>query len=150
MAQKVFKTMVSLENYIEKACEKAVENACNRLLGTLQELIMSEYYDESVYQPTGQYKRTFQFYKSAMTEMLSKTCGQIFMNTDTMDYPFSGRGWSWDGATQIYEANQGIHGGWSTSESRQHRYWNEFEEYCDKHAIKILQEELKKQGIKTV
>ena len=36
---KVFKTVVELENYVESACTKAVENACNRLLGTLQELI---------------------------------------------------------------------------------------------------------------
>jgi hypothetical protein len=105
---------------------------------------MSEYYDS--YDPT-KYQRTFQFYESAMTEMLSKTCGQIFMNPDKMNYPFSGRGWSWDGATQIYEANQGSHGGWSTDESRKHRYWDSFEEYCEKNALKILKQELKSQGL---
>ena len=145
----VIKSYSALVSAMNKNINIAVENACNRLLGKLQEFIMSEYYDESVYEPTGQYKRTFQFYESAMTEMLSKTCGQIFMNPDKMNYPFSGRGWSWDGATQIYEANQGSHGGWSTDESQKHRYWDEFEEFCDKNAIKILREELKKQGIKT-
>lgn len=147
MAAKTFTTTVQLKNYLELACAKAVEAACNRLLGTLQELIMSEYYDESVYKPTGRYNRTMQFYDSAMTELLSKTCGQIFMNPDKMNYPFSGYGWSWDGAAQIFEANKGVHGGWSTEESKQHRYFDEFEKYCEKNAVRILKEELRKQGL---
>lgn len=144
---KVFKTTVELQDYLEKACAVAVENACNRLLSVLQDYIMSEYYDTSVYEPTGKYHRTMQFYNSAMTKMLSATCGEIFMNPNTMNYPFSGYGWSWDGATQIYEANQGSHGGWSTAESKKHRYFDEFEKYCEKNAVKILKEELKKQGL---
>lgn len=146
---KVFKTMVELQNYMQGACNKAVENACNRLLGVLQDFIMSEYYDSSVYETTGKYRRTMQFYNSAMTEMLSETCGKIFMNPDAMNYPFSGYGWSWDGATQIYEANEGSHGGWTSEESIKHRYFDEFEKYCDKNAVNILREELAKQGIKT-
>lgn len=140
----VFRTIAEMQKFLDTACNKAVEKSCNRLLGKLQELIISEYYDS--YEPT-QYKRTEQFYKSAMTEMLSETCGQIFMNPNKMNYPFSGRGWSWDGATQIYEANQGSHGGWSTDESRKHRYWDSFEEYCEKNAYQILREELIKQGV---
>lgn len=143
---KTFKSFIEMENFIDTACEKAVKKTCNRLLGTLKELIMSEYYD--VYEPK-QYQRTMQFYESAMTEMLASTCGQIFINPDKMDYPFSGRGWSWDGATQISAANEGIHGGWTTKESVQHRYWDEFESYCDNNALKILKEELKRAGVDT-
>lgn len=141
---KTYTTMIQLENAINAACTKAVKNACNRLLGTLQQLIETEYYD--AFEPT-QYERTYQFYKSAMTEMLTESMGMIFMNPDTMDYPFNGTGWSWDGATQLEEGNKGVHGGWSTSESRQHRYWDAFEDYCEKNAIKILKEELIKQKI---
>lgn len=144
---KVFKTTIELQNYIQESCAKAIENTCNRLLGVLQEYILSEYYDESVYEPTGKYHRTMQFYNSAMTEMLSDTCGKIFMNSDKISYPFSGYGWSWDGATQIYEANQGSHGGWTSEESVKHKYFDEFENYCNENAVKILKEELKKQGI---
>lgn len=140
----IFRSPAEMQKFLDTACNKAVESTCNRLLGKLQELIMSEYYDS--YDPT-QYQRTFQFYKSAMTKMLSTACGQIFMNPDKMNYPFSGRGWSWDGATQIYEANQGSHGGWSTDESRKHRYWDEFEEYCEKNVYQLLREELIKQGV---
>lgn len=141
---KVFRTIVELNRYIESACEKAVKNACSRLLVKLQELIMSEFYD--VYE-TDTYSRTYQFYESAMTEMLTKTCGQIFMNPDQMNYPFSGRGWAWDGIKQLEAASLGSHGGWTTEESKKHRFWNAFEEYCDENAIPILKQELKKQGL---
>ena len=43
-----------------------------------------------------------------MTEMLSETCGIIFMNPDAMYYPIQKTGWSWDGALQIYEANEAL------------------------------------------
>ena len=39
---KVFKTVVELQKHMESACRKAVENACNRLLGRLQEIIDEE------------------------------------------------------------------------------------------------------------
>lgn len=143
---KTFKTFVQFEKMIEPLITKAIKITCETLLKELQALIMSEYYD--VYD-NETYKRTMSFYDSAVTEMLSDTVGMIFMNPDKMNYPFSGRGWSWTGEQQIEEANKGIHGGWSTDESLQHHYWDSFEEYCDKNAIKILRGELAKIGIKT-
>lgn len=137
MAQKVFKTMVSLENYIESACEKAVENACNRLLGTLQQLIDTEYYDQ--FEPD-YYKRTYQFWRSATTKMLSKNCGEIFMNEDAMDY-----GTYWDGELQLQFASRGYHG--STAIQTEGRFWQSFIDFCEQNASKILKEELVKQGL---
>lgn len=147
MATKTFSTMVQLEGFIQSACTKAVKITCNRLLGKLQELIESEYYD--AFEPR-EYSRTYQFYRSAMTEMLSQSVGMIFMNPDAMNYPFgdASYGWAWSGQQQIEEANKGIHGGWVTEESVQHHYWDSFEDYCDKNAIKILKEELVKQRLK--
>ena len=133
-----------LEKQINKACSKAVQNTCNKLLEVLQQYIMSEYYD--VFNPK-KYHRTMQFYRSAMTEILSETCGIIFMNPDAMYYPIQKTGWSWDGALQIYEANEGSHGGWTTEESVKHKYFYEFEKYCAKNAVKMLKQELIKQGI---
>ena len=144
MATKTFTTSVQLEGFIQSACAKAIKVTCERLLGTLQELIMSEFYDAY---DNETYTRTFQFYQSAVTEMLTETSGMIFMNADMMNYPFSGRGWSWDGQTQLEAANQGVHGGWSTPESESHHFWDAFEKWCDENAIKILKEELVKQGI---
>lgn len=147
MATRVFTSHVEMQNVLESLIEKAVSNACDILLEKLQELIMSEYYDIF---DTDTYSRTYQFYKSAMSKMLSKTAGEIFMNPDKMDYPFSGRGWAWTGELQISEANIGSHGGWTTPESVQHRYWEEFETYCDRHALKILKQELTNIGLKVV
>lgn len=137
MAQKVFKAMVSLENYIESACEKAVENACNRLLGTLQQLIDTEYYDQ--FEPD-YYKRTYRFWRSATTKMLSKNCGEIFMNEDAMDYVTY-----WDGELQLKFASRGYHG--TTAIQTEGRFWQVFIDFCEQNAVKILKEELIKQGI---
>ena len=145
MATKTFSTMVSMENFIQGACTKAVQNTCELLLGKLQELIMSEFYD-SYERET--YISTFQFYESAMTEMLSDSMGMIFMDANAMDYPFSGHGWAWTGQQQLEAANIGSHGGWTTTESEQHRFWDAFEEWTDKNAIKILKQQLIAQGLK--
>lgn len=144
---KTFTTFVQFEKMIDPLIAKAVRSTCETLLKELQALIMSEYYDAY---DSETYRRTMSFYDSAVTEMLSDTVGMIFMNPDKMNYPFSGRGWAWTGEQQIEQGNLGIHGGWSTPESIQHHYWDSFEEYCDKNAIKILRSELAKVGIKTV
>ena len=130
---------------LNKATNIAVKNTCNRALGKLQELIISEFYD--AYDPQRPELRTMQFYNSAVTQMISKCVGEVFMNPDLMNYSFSGWGWSWDGQTQLEAANQGIHGGWSTPESLQHRYWDAFIEWCDKNILLILREELIKQHV---
>lgn len=137
MAQKVFKTVVGLENYLESACEKAVENACNRLLGTLQQLIDTEYYDQ--FEPDF-YKRTYQFWHSATTRMLNKTCGEIFMDESAMNY-----GAYWDGECQVQFASRGYHG--STEFQTEGRFWDSFIEFCEDNVTTILKEELRKQGI---
>lgn len=137
MAQKVFKTVVELENYLESACEKAVENACNRLLGTLQQLIDTEYYDQ--FEPDF-YKRTYQFWRSATTRMLNKTCGEIFMDESAMNY-----GSYWDGECQVQFASRGYHG--STEFQTEGRFWDSFIKYCEDNVSTILKEELRKQGL---
>lgn len=133
-----FSTVVEIEKYMEKACSVAVENACNRLLGTLQQIIDEEYYD--VYEPDI-YNRTYAFWHSAMTEMLDYSCGRIFMNPDSMDYK---EGWS--GEAQIRTAAEGLHGGLDVG-TNDHRYWDKFLEYCNENAVDILRQELQKQGI---
>ena len=135
---KTFKTKVEIQKTLEPLVSKAVENACNRLLDTLQELIETEYYNQ--YEPK-QYQRTYQFYRSATTKMLSKNCGQIFMNEDAMDY-----GQFWSGELQLLYASQGYHG--SEYIQTDGAFWNSFIDYCDDNAINILIEELGKQGLK--
>ena len=136
---KVFKTVVELQKHMETACRKAIENACNRLLGRLQEIIDEEYYD--VFDPE-RYKRTYQFWKSATTKMLSNTAGQVFMNPSAMHYKAG-----WSGKAQIESAAKGLHGGWNYEGVSDHKYWEVFMDYCEQNAVKILKEELKAQGV---
>lgn len=134
---KVFTSIVSMEDFFNKALSVAIEKACNRLLGTLQQLIDSEYYDQ--YEPE-KYIRTMQFWNSAMTKMLNQCSGIIFMDKDAMDY-----GEFWNGELQLEYANQGYHG--STVIQTEGKFWDSFIEFCNENALNILKEEIRKQGI---
>ena len=136
---KTFTSVVQLRQHMESACRKAIENACDRLLEKLQEIIEEEYYEQ--YDPKF-YVRTMSFWRSATTNMLNNTCGQVFMNPDAMHY-----GNKWSGRDQIESAAQGLHGGWIFDGAIDHRYWEVFMDYCEKHAAEILKEELRAVGI---
>lgn len=125
---------------INAACNKSVENACNRLLGSLQQIIDEEFYD--VFTPDF-YRRTYQFWESAITKMMNQTCGQVFMDKSKMNYNSF-----WTGERQLFAANIGSHGGIITDETKEHRFWDTFIVFCEDHALDILKEELKKQGLK--
>lgn len=137
---KVIKNISELKKQVDIACGKAVENACNRLLGSLQEIIDTEFYD--VFEPDF-YKRSYMFWKSATTKMLNQNCGQVFMDKDKMNYNDF-----WTGEKQLQAAAIGSHGGWVTDETKEHRFWKTFITFCEEYAINILKEELRKQGIK--
>ena len=135
MAQ--YKTYSALVSAMNKNINIAVENTCNRLLGTLQQLIDTEYYDQ--FEPD-YYKRTYQFWRSATTKMLTQNCGEIFMDEDAMNY-----GTYWDGELQLQFASRGYHG--TTAIQTEGRFWQTFLDFCEQNAVKILKEELIKQGI---
>lgn len=137
---KTFKTTAELQSYMGKACTIAVENACNRLLGTLQELIDSEYYEQ--FEPDF-YNRTYQFWRSATVKMLNSNMGEIFMDESAMNY-----GNYWNGECQLEFASRGYHG--TTAIQTEGRFWDSFSDFCEKNAVNILREELSKQGIKTL
>lgn len=140
MATRTFTSMVQFQAMIEPMITKAVQNTCNRLLGTLQEIILTRYYD--LFTPD-RYSRTYSFFDSAVTQMLNNMTGEIFMDESVMNY-----GDYWDGQTQLYMADAGYHG--STDIKTEGQFWKEFISFCDQNAIKILKEELAKQGLKTV
>ena len=140
MASKVFRTPVGLQNYMQILCDKAVENSCCRLLRELQKIIIEEYYN--IFEPD-YYNRTYQFYESAITEMLKNCIGVVFMDDTVMNYNSF-----WTGKKQLLAASIGSHGGWVTDETKEHRFWEVFEKYCQENAIQILKEELSKVGLK--
>lgn len=140
MASKVFRTPVELKKYMQVLCDKAIENACNRLLGALQKIIIDEFYE--IFEPDF-YIRSYQFWKSATTDMLNKNIGVIFMDDTAMNYNSY-----WTGKKQLLAASIGSHGGWVTDETKEHRFWEVFEKYCAENAIQILKEELSNVGLK--
>lgn len=137
MAVKTFSTMVEFKKMIEPLITKAIDGASKKILDKLRDYIMEEYYDK--YSPMV-YSRTMQFYDSAKSMLLSPTSAQIYMDADSMNY-----GSYWDGETQLYMADAGFHG--HASIFREGFFWKSFIEWCDENAVKILKEELKKQGL---
>ena len=132
----IFKSITSMQNYIQSACNIAVEKACERLLEELQKIIRTEYYDQ--YDPK-EYVRTDSFFKSAVKEMLEENCGRIFMNENAMNYK------AWTGELQLRYASLGYHG--CTYIQTGGRFWDTFSEFFKKNVRQILKEELIKQGI---
>lgn len=131
--------MNDIKKQIDAACSRAVENACNRLLGSLQQIIDEDFYD--VFDPE-YYHRTYQFWRSATTKMLTQICGQVFMDKSAMNYNNF-----WTGEKQIRAASIGSHGGYVTDETKEHRFWEVFIEFCQNNAVNTLVEELRKQGL---
>lgn len=134
-----YKTYSAFVSAMNKNITIAVENACNRLLGSLQQIIDSEFYD--VFEPDF-YNRTYQFWRSAITKMLNQNCGEVFMNKSAMNYNNF-----WNGEKQLQAASIGSHGGWTTDTTASHRFWEVFLDFCENNALKILKEELRKQHI---
>lgn len=146
---KTFKTVVELEKYIQKAVNKAVNNASDRLLGTLQQYIDSDYYD--LFEPE-YYKRTNAFYNAAVSKVLDNNTAEIGLDDLYMSYQYpanyklqDGSIGHWTGKDQAYMADAGFHG--NSSIYRDGHFWSDFQEFCENNAINILKEELKKQGI---
>ena len=132
-----YKSYDALFSGLNKNISVAIEKACNRLLGTLQQLIDTEYYDQ--FEPDF-YKRTYQFWRSAITKMLSQNCGEILMDEGKMNYSAY-----WNGEIQLQFASRGYHG--HTDFQTEGRFWQSFIDFCEKNATNILKEELKKQKI---
>ena len=134
---RTFTSIVELQGAMQQCCTVAIQNACEILLAELQRLIRSEFYDK--YTPS-QYDRTDQFFNSAVKEMVTDLCGRVFMDAGRMNYLEP----HWTGETQIEAANRGLHGGYI---KREGAYWDSFINYCNKNALTILKQELRKQGL---
>lgn len=150
MASKLFRTPVELKNYMQVLCDKAIQNASNRLLDELQKYIVDDYYNQ--YKPI-YYNRTEKFYESAIAQMLSNSTVSIGIDDLFIDYQYparynniDGTGGHWTGEDQVQFASRGYHG--TTAIKTEGRFWSDFEKYCKMNAIIILKEELKKVGLK--
>lgn len=149
MTSKVFRSPAELQNHMQELCDEAVANASNRLLEELQKYIIEDYYNQ--YAPIYYIPRTEMFYKSAIAKMLGKSTASIGISDLYMDYQYPARynnvdetTGHWTGEIQTQFASRGYHG--TTAIQTEGRFWSDFEDYCEKNAIKILKEELRKVG----
>lgn len=149
------KTYTALVNAINKKVRVAIEDTCKELLSQLLVYIKTEYYEQ--YEPIS-YVRTYQFAESAVMNIVSDSCGEVFMDENLMDYKSIAYRWqdgkvvaidpvdNWTGEKQITFAAQGYHG--APEIQTPGRYWESFIDYCNRNATNLLKKNLQKQGIK--
>ena len=146
---KTFSTMVSLQNYVESACSKAVKETSNILVEKLKDLIQTRYYD--LFDPNV-YIRTEAFLRSAVANMIDSNTASIGIDEAFMDYQYPANYrlqdstiGHWTGEDQANMAERGYHGTYYIHTDG--HYWSEFVQWCDKNAISILRENLIKAGL---
>lgn len=159
MATRTFTTMVSMENYIQHLCTEAIRYAMQRCVAKLREIIDEEYYDQFI---PDFYIRTDKFMKSALATLLSPTSAEIGIDDEYFNYEYPARymmfengggtdrnvAGHWTGEDQVNMAAQGYHGTYNIR--TEGRFWESFEQWMNENAIKILREELKRQGLNLV
>jgi len=141
--KKIFTSTVALQNYIESACSKAVENTVIKIKDKLRDFIDEQYYNDPEFYPNW-YQRTEEFLNSCAYEMLSPTKAQIGIDTDNMHYSNN-----FSGEQVAIWASKSMHGA-TYYQTNTQSYWDAFLEWADKNVVLILKDELMKQGIKTI
>ena len=155
------RTYTELVKELNMATEIAVKNTAEQLLEVLKELINTEYYDQ--YTPSLQgYHRTFKFLESAVMKMLTSNSASIGIDEAYFNYQYPARYTStsanenlskigqsysghWTGEDQIIMSSQGYHG--NAYIRTEGRWWDSFVAYCEKNAVDILKQELRKQNL---
>lgn len=143
------KSFTKLEKAVNIRIGSAVQNVAKIMCEKLKECIQEEYYDK--YRPLI-YNRTYKFLNSAVYDMLNGNTASIGIGDAYMDYLYpanymlqDGSVWHWTGEDQTYMASSGFHG--SAYIQRNGYYWKTFESWCDKNVVKLLKNELRKQGL---
>ena len=80
---KVFKSTIDVNNYIEKACEKAIKAVAERMTEELKSYIHEDFYNQ--YKPKF-YRRSEQLLHSPRYNVLDPKSAEIFIDIDSIDY----------------------------------------------------------------
>lgn len=143
MATRTFTTTVQFQKMIEPMITKALMSTARILVEKLRESIDSQYYNDPDFYPNI-YQRTYKFLDSASYQLIGKNMAEIFIDTDMMNYK---NGFD---ADQVVEwAGQSMHGA-EYYQTETEDFWSVFENFCEENAIKILRQELQKQGLKLI
>jgi hypothetical protein len=143
MGTKTFTTMVQFQAMIEPMITKALMSTSRILVEKLRESIDTQYYSDPEFYPNI-YKRTFRFLDSASYQLIGKNMAEIFVDTDSMSY-YNG----FDPDKVVEFAGQSQHGS-ELYQTSTEDFWTTFENFCEDNALKILRNELQKQGLKLI
>lgn len=133
---KTFTSNVQIQNFLESACEKAIQETAKIVRDKLEEFINEDFY--SMYKPLF-YDRTYMFLKSPKYDLLDSKTAEIFIDDDVMHY----LGISGDDVANL--ASYGFHG--NIDIFRPGFYWTDFINWCDDNVPRLIKENLKKQGL---
>lgn len=137
---RTFSTTVEFKKMIEPLITNALMSTSRILVEELRKSIDNQYYQDPGFYPNI-YRRTYKFLDSASYKLIGKNMSEIFIDTDMMNYT---NGFD---AHQIVDwASESKHGS-DYYQTDTVDFWTTFENYCDKNAIRILKEELIKQGL---
>lgn len=133
---RTFTSNIQIQNFLESACEKAVQETAKIVRDKLEEFINEDFY--STYKPLF-YDRTYMFLKSPKFNLLDSKTAEVFIDTDVMHY----LGISGEDVANL--ASYGFHG--SIDIFRPGFYWTDFINWCDENVRRLIKENLKKQGL---
>nr|WP_024835403.1 hypothetical protein [Clostridium sp. 12(A)] len=139
MPVKIATNLNVLDDYLQEACDVAIEKVAKIVRDKLEEFILEDFYN--TYSPLF-YARTYAFLKSPKYSILGNTTAEVFIDTDVMQY----LGISGEDVANL--ASFGFHG--SIEIFREGFYWSDFINWCNENVPRLLKIELKKQGINTL
>lgn len=136
MSNKIITNINFLDDYLQKACNIAIENVSKIVRNKLQEFILEDFYN--TYSPLF-YSRTNAFLKSPKYNLLGNTTAEIFVDTDIMHYL------DITGEDVANLASFGFHG--NIDIFKEGFYWSDVIKWCNDNVPKLIKKELRKQGI---
>lgn len=137
---KTFTTMVGLQNYIESACEKAIQETAKTAKDMLHQCVDEQYYKDAGFYPNV-YQRTETFLSYVVSKMLSSNSAEIYIDIEGMHYKNGFDAWqvvSW--------ASESKHGA-EYYQTDTEDFWTTFLEWCNDNLLNILKANLKKYGL---
>lgn len=139
---KVFKTIIDVNNYIESACEKAIEIVAERMTNELESYIREDFYNQ--YRPRF-YDRTYQLLKSPKYNMINSRSAEVFVDMNAIHYLIDDPAYNYDKTDIVKLASLGYHG--TIDIFRPGMFWEDFVEWCNKNVPNLMKSALKSQGV---
>lgn len=140
MANKVFRTPVELQKYLQVLCDKAVKDTAEEAKKQLTKCIDEQYYNDPGFYPNV-YERTEAFLNSAACQLISNGKAEIYIDGDGMHYRNGFNSW------QVIEwASESKHGA-DYYQTSTEDFWSTYIDWCNENLIGLLKMNLQKVGL---